>query len=103
MPERDFPLKIVYKCADVLITHFLLQIRMSQVAAISAWRWSVGHKEHNSFLGTPQWLSGSLGFGKGGSKRWDEHIRNIPAVSCNIWRFLYWSLMAVAEVVCDSP
>lgn len=44
------PKAVVYEYTDVLITQFLLQIRMSQVAAISAWRWSVWHKEHNSFL-----------------------------------------------------
>lgn len=38
-------------------------------------------------VGIPQLLSGSLGFGKGGSKRWDEHSRHIPVVLCNIWRF----------------
>ena len=49
---KGFPPKVVvYKCADVLITQFLLQISMSQVTGISAWRrWSVWHRKHNSFL-----------------------------------------------------
>lgn len=48
---KGFPPKVVvYERTDGLITQLLLQISMSQVSGISAWRWSVWHEKHNSFL-----------------------------------------------------